>query len=284
MIPGPSDGCSVLTGFWGGIASDPRYHKYEKFLSDGWIPGRKVDISDSQYHTFRGNLPYMGALLLFHPMLRRAWNAVSQKPGQRTSSGRGRLEQRASFDFAFAILFLLILHGVSAFKVLGILYVNYQIAMKLPRASIPAVTWVFNISTLFANELCQGYRLAVLASYVAPAGSALVQWGAWLDGYGGLLSRWEVLFNITILRLVSFNMDYYWSIDKRSANSVEVGNPAQSTRHVEPCLMCPRRSSWTQPTCRSETASRYRPTSGTLRFATTWPTPCTRRCTLPGRS
>ncbi|POR35483.1 Glycerol uptake protein 1 [Tolypocladium paradoxum] len=201
--------------------SDPRYHKYEEFLSDGWIPGRKVDISDAQYHTFRGNLPYMGALLLLHPILRRVCNAVSQKPGQRTSSGPGRLEQRASFDFAFAILFLLVLHGVSAFKVLAILCVNYQIAMKLPRASIPAVTWVFNISTLFANELCEGYRLAVLASFVAPAGSALVQWGAWLDGYGGLLSRWEVLFNITILRLVSFNMDYYWSIDKRSANSLE---------------------------------------------------------------
>ncbi|OAQ76501.1 glycerol:H+ symporter (Gup1) [Purpureocillium lilacinum] len=200
--------------------SDPRYHKYERFLSDGWIPGRKVDLSDAQYHTFRGNLPYMGALLLFHPLLRRVWNAVYQQPA-RTSSGAGRLELRALFDFAFAIIFLLALHGVSAFKVLAILYVNYQIAMKLPRNYIPAVTWVFNISTLFANELCEGYHLQWLAAHIASADSTLVQWGAWLDGFGGIMARWEVLFNITILRLISFNMDYYWSIDKRTANGLE---------------------------------------------------------------
>ncbi|KAM4067246.1 MBOAT, membrane-bound o-acyltransferase family protein [Hirsutella rhossiliensis] len=202
--------------------SDPRYHKYERFLSDGWIPGRKVDVSDPQYHTFRENLPYMGALLVLHPLLRRAWNAIYPSSGRRaSSSGQGRLEQRASFDYAFALFFLVALHGVSAFKVLLILHVNFQIAKKLPRRYIPAATWAFNISTLFANELCEGYRLQPLATRFAPADSALVQWGAWLDGYGGLVSRWEVLFNISVLRLISFNMDYYWSIDKRSSNSLE---------------------------------------------------------------
>lgn len=214
----------------GSIASDPRYHKYEGFLSDGWIPGRKVDVSDAQYHTFRENLPYIGALLVVHPLLRRLWNAVYPVSGPRSSlGGQGRLEQRASFDYAFALIFLVALHGVSALKVLLILHLNFHIAKKLPRRYMPAATWAFNIATLFANELCQGYRLRPLAGHFAPADSALVQWGAWLDGYGGLMSRWEVLFNFSVLRLISFNMDYYWSIDKPNANSLEVSRPCQSS-------------------------------------------------------
>lgn len=37
------------------------------------------------------------------------------------------------------------------------------------------------------------------------------------------MPRWEVLFKITILRLISFNMDHYWSLDRsRSGSPVEV--------------------------------------------------------------
>jgi protein-cysteine N-palmitoyltransferase HHAT len=28
------------------------------------------------------------------------------------------------------------------------------------------------------------------------------------------MHRWQILFNITTLRLISFNMDYYWSVTK----------------------------------------------------------------------
>ncbi|KAK5992471.1 Glycerol uptake protein 1 [Cladobotryum mycophilum] len=202
--------------------SDPRYTKYERFLTNGWIPGRKVDVSDAQYHTFRGNLPYMTALLLFHPQLRKVWESFYKPQAQgRASGASARLEQRASFDFGFALLFILALHGVSAFKILTILYINYQIATKLPRGSVPVMTWIFNICTLFANELTEGYRFRLLATYVGPVNGPLAHWGYWLDSYGGILNRWDVLFNITILRLISFNMDYYWSIDKRNSNSLE---------------------------------------------------------------
>lgn len=251
-------------------ASDPRYHKYEKFLSDGWIPGRKIDNSDAQYHTFRGNLPYMSALLVLHPLLRKGWNAINPI-SSRKEAGQSRLEQRASFDCAFAVLFLFILHGVSALKVLSILYINFQIATKIPRNYVPAVTWIFNIGTLFANELCQGYHLKSIASFVAPptislsgddksphfVDSNLMQWGAWLDSYGGLVSRWEVLFNITILRLISFNMDYYWSVDRRNVNSLEVCcSPPVFDRDLIPL----RRSNSTRPICRSEIVFPFLPT------------------------
>ncbi|KAL2211201.1 putative glycerol: H+ symporter [Sarocladium strictum] len=212
-------------------SSDPRYHKFEKHLSDGWIPGRKIDISDMQYHTFRGNLPYTAALLVFHPLLRKLWNAVFPiTTTGRRDAGSKRMDQRISFDYTFALIFLVALHGVSAAKVLGILYVNYQIATKLPRRHVPVATWVWNVGILFANELCEGYRFGSIARHISPPlvtdkglrDSVLMQWGYWLDSYGGIMSRWEVLFNITILRLISFNLDYYWSIDQqKSSDPVE---------------------------------------------------------------
>lgn len=173
----------------------------------------------------------MAALLTFHPLLRRVWNAV--KPiNAKKPIATARMEQRVSFDYVFAYVFLFALHGVSAFKIFGILYINYQIATKLPRQYVPAATWVFNICTLFANEIFDGYRLRNLAAVLSPpqpmganihgADTPLMEWGKWLDSFGGVVARWEVLFNITVLRLISFNLDYYWSRDKTQAGIFEV--------------------------------------------------------------
>jgi len=149
-----------------------------------------------------------------------------------------RLEQRASFDYAFAFIFLAALHGVSALKVLLILRINYQIGTTLPRRWVPSATWIFNIGTLFANELCRGYRLRDLALLLSPSqplstsasDGFFVAWASTLDGWGGIMPRWEILFNITILRLVSFNMDLYWSRGSRSSSPIEVCHVVGSHR------------------------------------------------------
>lgn len=216
--------------------SNPEWYKFEQHLFPGWIPGRQIDLSDAQYRTFRTNLPYMTALLVFHPLLRRLYNSVfhpisSGGPSSRPTLEEAdeRLDQRASFDFGFAIVFLLALHGISAFKVLLILYINHKLATTLPRRSIPLATWVFNIGILFANDICTGYKLGDIAWYLSGRPDlsllsdppALVSWGQWLDSFGGIMSRWQILFNITVLRLISFNMDYYWSLDRRSHSPVE---------------------------------------------------------------
>lgn len=56
----------------------------------------------------------------------------------------------------------------------------------------------------------------------------VVRLGEWMDGFGGLMGRWEILFNIIVLRLVSFSLDYYWSLDGRNM----VGGV------VEVCFVC----------------------------------------------
>lgn len=135
-----------------------------------------------------------------------------------------RLQNRASFDFAFAMLFIIAMHGFSALKIMFILWINYSLATRLPRKYIPTVTWVFNIGTLFANELSDGYHFSTVANLFSPItpGSATHSWGEWLDEYSGLMHRWEILFNITVLRLISFNLDYYWSIESRAGSPIEV--------------------------------------------------------------
>lgn len=194
------------------------------------------DNTDAQYRSFRQNVPYLAILLVFHPICRKIWNKLKPVPAHGRSSvaeeGEARLEQRASFDYLFAMIFLTALHGFSIFKVLAILSINYNIAKRLPRKFVPVATWTFNIATLFANELCTGYRYkdiaAVISGYspmmvrTAPVQSGLVAWGAWLDTFGGIMARWEILFNITVLRLISFNMDYYWSLDQRGGDPIEV--------------------------------------------------------------
>jgi hypothetical protein len=138
-----------------------------------------------------------------------------------------RLQQRISFDVGFALLFILALHGFNSIKILLILYINYRLAKDLPNKYLVAATWTFNVGILFANELGRGYSFAVLARTLGFGEN----WGIFLDRHGGLMSRWEVLFNITILRLISFNLDYHWSLKDGVVDPVEVGS-------LSPLLAC----------------------------------------------
>lgn len=108
-----------------------------------------------------------------------------------------------------------------------ILYINFKIAKGLPKEYLPAATWIFNIGILFANELGRGYHFSSISQSFSPSlGSekpgSKFDWGAWLDSHGGLIPRWEVLFNLTVLRLISFNLDFYWSLNMRGSSAIEV--------------------------------------------------------------
>ncbi|KAI9857851.1 MAG: glycerol transporter [Vezdaea acicularis] len=231
-------------------ASHPNYSTYESLLETGWILGRKVDNSDAQYAGFRENLLFMFFLLGTHPLLRKVFErfrpsnggssgryaAISAKPNESVSGpvsaadAEPRLGNRVVFDIGFAIVLLTGLHGVSVLKIFLILYVNYSIATRMPQSYIPAATWVFNIGILFANELSGGYKFAAIADAVYPWSVTTVDgkglktaknWGAMIDDYGGLVPRWEIMFNITVLKMISFNLDYYWSLSRSGGSPIE---------------------------------------------------------------
>ncbi len=123
------------------------------------------------------------------------------------------------------------LHGISALKILLILYINYTLATRLPIAQVPVATWVFNIGILFTNEFGKGYPLGKIAGFLplwaassqAPSEKdSFVDLGSFLDGYGGMVPRWEILFKVTVLRLISFNFDFYWSVIQAGGSPLEV--------------------------------------------------------------
>ncbi|MCJ1474135.1 glycerol transporter [Lambiella insularis] len=226
--------------------SHPNYPKYAGLLSPGWIPGRMMDNSDDQYSTFHDNLPYMFILVIIHPLLRKLYearyplkeppasgSALSHSNGSSTSLhnlAEARMDRRISYDLYFALAFLFALHGFSMLKILLILYANFSLAKRAPKQYAPAATWIFNIGILFANELGKGYRFSTIAEFMlswstAKSGgvnrSFKTNWGSILDSYGGLVPRWEILFNLTILRLISFNMDYIWSLGRGESSPVE---------------------------------------------------------------
>ncbi|CAG8226522.1 unnamed protein product, partial [Penicillium nalgiovense] len=216
--------------------SHPIYSTYSHLLSPGWIPGRQVDNSDAQYESFRDNIPSLLLLLIAHPLARRAYQSyinrsnVEAKQSNHSviAAGETQLEQRMRFDFWFGLVFIVALHGVSAFKVLFILYINFRIGKDVPRSYVPTATWIFNLGILFANELSGGYSLERIAKVFDPGSgtsedgaTALVQLAHTLDDLGGLMPRWEVLFKVTVLRLISFNMDNHWSVDYPAASPIE---------------------------------------------------------------
>ncbi|KAH8144624.1 uncharacterized protein LAJ45_11392 [Morchella importuna] len=201
--------------------SHPNYPKYKHLLSPGWIPGRQVDNSDHQFRSFRSNMPILFCVLALHSVLRRifdyAFNTAFPPPPV-TSSHRAshNITRRNIFDVLFALIFLTALHAFSIIKILVILTGNYLISFFHPTSiANPILTWIFNMAVLFANEYCDGYRFATILPWLIAGEGAGV--GEAMDKAfgGGLLPRWSLSFNITVMRLISYNLDHYWAAKRR---------------------------------------------------------------------
>lgn len=266
------------------------------------------DNTDLQYSSFRSNIIPLFFVVLLHSVLRKLydgfWRADTytqvRSPGANgltmglnaSAAADARMDQRISFDVPFTVIFITALHGFSAFKIVAILYLNYCIAKKLPRPYVPAATWIFGVGILFANELGKGYSYATILGTFLPStptsekDQPATNFGHTLDSFGGLIPRWEVLFNFTVLRLISFNMDYYWSTASRTTSPLEVRS-SSSPDHIltpNPTLIPPRRNSSTPRTSRSATASPSPPNPPTTPSAPTSPTRSTPHSTSPAPS
>ena len=66
--------------------------------------------------------------------------------------------------------------------------------------SSPAISFLLNVITLFAVHWNDGFEY----SHIHPS-------LAFLESFKGLLPRWQINFNITMLRLVSFSLDWHWA-------------------------------------------------------------------------
>lgn len=171
---------------------NPNYYKYAGMLSQGWIFGRKVDNSDSQYRFFRDNLPLLVGLMLLHTTLKKITCHVTKI-------------SKIKFDFGFGLLFLFAAHGVNSLRVLFHLLIMFSIAhiFKRKRMLATLLSWTYGIATLFINDKYRAFPFGEMAGFLSPLD----------DAYKGIIPRWDVFFNFTLLRMLSYNMDYLerWS-------------------------------------------------------------------------
>ena len=98
------------------------------------------------------------------------------------------------------------------------------------------MTWFFNVGLLFANEYFDGYHFSHLLYYFHTnvsiddrTAEAKSDWGAILESRSGLIPRWHVVFKVTVLRMIIFNMDYAWSLSFLGSSPIEVN---MSTRYL----------------------------------------------------
>ncbi|KAH7106546.1 MBOAT-domain-containing protein [Auriculariales sp. MPI-PUGE-AT-0066] len=183
-------------------SSHPNYPQYARRLStSSIIPWRKVDNSDHQYRTFRNNIPALTGLAALFFITKGVYARFQPSTP----------ETRIRFIFVFAVAMQLGLHGAGALKVATILCANFAIGRALKDSRVlPFANWAFNLVVLFANERYDGYRFASLHPML----------GA-LDSLSGAYPRWHITFNITMLRLISFNMDWHWA--SRRVESLDTG-------------------------------------------------------------
>ncbi|KAF9475454.1 MBOAT-domain-containing protein [Pholiota conissans] len=175
-------------------SAHPNYSFYSSRLSPGWINGRLVDNSDAQYRSFRDNLSVLCKAALGYLAIKFAAKRVF-------SSNATNNMKLIPTNVVLSLLMIVALHGSSSIKILLIMAINYVIAKKCAGSRLaPLLTWTFNGLILFGNEVYSGYRFGAILPGLAS-----------LDDFSGIYPRWHVNFNITMLRLISFNMDYYWA-------------------------------------------------------------------------
>lgn len=169
--------------------SNPNYPKFERLLSNGWLFGRKVDNSDQQYRFFRDNFSLLMILILSHVSIRKIVSPLLN------------ITKRTYFDFGFGIIFLLGAHGINSWKIFAHISINYIISRYIPSRKIALwLTWIYGLLTLFINDNYRELKVGI----------------SFLDyGFQGIISRWDVFFNFTLLRMISFNYDYIEKLNEQ---------------------------------------------------------------------
>ncbi|KAJ2556401.1 glycerol transporter [Coemansia sp. RSA 1933] len=190
----------VYTMYQASSPAREEYRGYEKRLSPGWMLGRMVDLTDGQWATFRSNLPAFAGAMLAYVVLNWVCKAIAARRSNGRQSKEGRVLPALWFPCLFATIFVIVLSGTSTVFILGLTLGNYVLAKTAGGYWwAPAVFWAYNMAMLFANESFRGYEFGRMVAQLA-----------WLDEWRGLLRRWDITFNLTMLRMMSFAMDYHW--------------------------------------------------------------------------
>ena len=165
-------------------------------LEPGWLFGRANDLSDTQWRSFRGQLPLLAlAALVTAPAV-----AVARR----------LLGARAmpAFHALYGAAFVSYLHGVRALWIAALILVHHRACRRFAGASFlgPAVAWTSALAALVASQFwAHSWTFARLARIAPPLAPLLPS----DDAYAGVLPRWWTHFNLVVLRMVSYGVDLH---------------------------------------------------------------------------
>ncbi|GAV55715.1 hypothetical protein ZYGR_0AY01070 [Zygosaccharomyces rouxii] len=179
---------------------NPNYSLYEPLLSQGWMFGRKVDNSDLQYSFFRDNLPLLLGLMVLHTGIKRVTLKLTNM-------------SKIYFDFIFGVLFVVAAFGINCIKYFTEISVTFAIgyAFKFNPRLATLLSWAFGISLLFLNDKYSKYSYGSISSRLS-----------YLDSqFKGLIPRWDVFFNFTLLKILSYNLDFLEKCQEEQSSDID---------------------------------------------------------------
>eukprot|EP01112_Ceratiomyxa_fruticulosa_P012411 TRINITY_DN3433_c0_g1_i1.p1 TRINITY_DN3433_c0_g1~~TRINITY_DN3433_c0_g1_i1.p1 ORF type:complete len:575 (+),score=83.20 TRINITY_DN3433_c0_g1_i1:1591-3315(+) len=185
--------------------SDEKHHE----LKQGWIPWRKFDASDSQYTTWRTFFPLIFVGLGIFAVVS---NLVKNITHNSTSA-------RISYYVIVNFIFIFFMHGYSSIFIISIALMNYFIAHKFGSSQImPVLTWIANLLILWMSYWHNGFKFETIFENLGLDNYTSV--AHYLDHHSGLLD-WGVYFKVSMLRFISYNMDYHWMLLDRPVPSLK---------------------------------------------------------------
>lgn len=131
------------------------------------------DNTDPQFRTFRNGLPSLLALATAYLTSSYAYSYYLCRKKRNTpvppsTPHPSAPYQRIPFLVISSLVILFTLHGISAFKILLLLYLNYKLHSWTGNSKItPYAIWAFNIAMLFSNEIFRGYQLGDISPELA---------------------------------------------------------------------------------------------------------------------
>ncbi|UZJ52944.1 hypothetical protein CBS101457_002264 [Exobasidium rhododendri] len=204
------------------LESSKNYPKYSSHLRPGWLFGRKRDDSDFQYKSFRDYFPVLTLVMIVYVAISKGLEHLGRQGSYQSLNRTLIRPHRKLFLTLFTFAFIVTLHGTNAMKLLLLCSINFAIVKIINLTTYspiaPLVIWTWNVASLFAVHWNNGFSYATFSQSLA-----------WLDNYTGLMPRWQINFNITMLRLISFSIDYYWAAKDTGHTNTAHGDEVSRT-------------------------------------------------------
>jgi hypothetical protein len=131
------------------LALRENYSNYSRRLSPGYLFNRKIDASDVQYSGFRNNIPLLVGVMVGSAILSKIVGTAG------TGSKPGTVTGRIYLSLAVSLVYVFVLHGFGAVKLLILISMGYLLAGFSGKTAYFGI-WIYGIGLLFLNNYFDG--------------------------------------------------------------------------------------------------------------------------------